>query len=767
MDDEEDFDYLPPANTNRLDIPNDPALLAVYEVYKSPLEANRFIFSERNRSTFAEALNGPSVPTLAELCVRQLAKRGPAYVPASVRDDPLKMRIYYDSLDVELPLRECYFVEDASFWRRVVLAKTRDTCLCMKSLQDYDWRGKGLSLKYVELVEACPASLWPEREMSELAELIKDHVRTMEIRHLQSLTEYAFRRRINDDDDTEPDITSEESGAIEVSSDEPMTSEEGGEEEEAEAEETESNHSGTKKVIGFNTNTNFVINFDDDDEDDVATNDRRKRRMDRNAARQKLREMNAIKQAEHEERVRRRAENRMPKEPEPPSKRRKKKQPIEGVFDIRVDPEPEDGEDKVMDKRNKQKYLQHLQRLEYPEDECHHIDLSFLRHFVNLVSLHLEFLGPEVGRDYHKRHALFSLKDIVHLSRGLAALEQLKIFRLRNSRLNNIKVYPLCRALHSLPLLEVVDLGFNQMTDDCGKELGFLLERPRMLKALELEYNCLETRTMAAIAEALQQPSDSWLEYLGLAHNRMGGDSLSILCNGIKGTGHVEEINLSGIEANPHTFVQEIGELVRHHDPLRRLKMVAIPLSSKLGNKLICALNANMNITEFDCRECDLDEDQELDADLAIRRNVFMQESTFMRDTARFPSTSDLLEFSKTVRHPMVQKIEEDMARKKECLENYPPPTPSAISTKTVSLVVQESEYDIWRVLGITQNKPTKESSPPVEPEKKESVVSFQVPEPFNYDPNSFDLDQFREHVSQLGPSNRHSYFLKQRQSFI
>ncbi|XP_016972641.1 uncharacterized protein LOC108039957 [Drosophila rhopaloa] len=765
--DEEDIDYLPRPNTNSLSVPNDPAMLAVYELYNPPLHVNRTILSEHNRDTFAEVLNNPShLPTLAELCVRELARSGGTHMAvAAVREDPLKMRIHYDSLDVNLPLRECYYVEDESYWKRVVLAKSSDTCLSLKKLHEYEWRRKGLSLKYVELVEACPAALWPEQEMTELAELIQDQVRSMDIRHLQSLTEFAFRRKGNDDDDdTEPDISSEESGGMEISSDEPMTPDDGEEEGEEEEDEggTETSHSSKKRVIGFSTKWNVEIS----DDEDSSGNERRKRRQDRNAARQRLRDLKATKQAEHEQRKLRRFEKQRPKDPEP-RRKRKRKQRIEGAFDIRVEPEPDDHEDKVMDKRNKLKYLKQLQQQKYPEDDCWHIDLSFVRHFVNLVSLNLEFLGPALGREYHKRHVLFSVKDMVRLSRGLVALQQLQIFRLRNSRLNSFKLYPLCRALHVLPLLEVVDFGYDQITGDCGPELGMLLDRPSMLKTLELEYNRLDVRAMAAIGEALQRPSLKRLEYLGLAHNKMSGNALTILCNRIKGTEHVEELNVSGIEANPRIVVDEIGDLLRHHDPLRRLKMATIPVGSKMGINLICALSGNMKITHFDCRDCDLDEDEELDADLVVRRNIFMNENSYISDTDRFPTTADVVEFAKTLKHPMVQKIEEDMAKRDECFQHYPPPTPSVHSMMHQSVVAEESDYDMWHVFGTTTKRVTRDTASLGELDHKSSSASVPNKEPFRYEPNNFDLEEFREHVYQPGPANRHSYLVKQRNSLI
>ncbi|XP_017029706.1 uncharacterized protein [Drosophila kikkawai] len=751
MDEEEDTDYLPPWNTNTLGVPNDPALIAVYELYKSPIHANRLLLTERKRVTFAEALNGPSsVPTLADLCVRQLAKRGTAHMTADVLENPLKMRIYYDSLDVDTPLRECYSVQDQSFWRRVVLAKSTDKCLAMKGLNGYDWRGKGLSLKYVELVEACPAAIWPEREMTRLALLIRDDVRYMDIRHLQSQSEFKFRKAGLDDDNTDPIISSEETQGMDISSDEPDTLDE------AEGEEEEEDDNIEDVGITFTFDKPVTANKGDD-----PHIEQKRLRHERNAERQRLRD---IKEAQREARKARQATSLVNQKPEEPRRKRRRKQRITGAFDIRVDPEPDDGDDKVMDKRNKQRYLDHLKKFEYPEEDCSHIDLSFVGHFDNLISLTLEFLGPaELGRDYHKRHLLFSVRDMVHLARGLVYLEQLQIFRLRNSHLDHLKLYSLCRVLRSLPALEVVDFGYDQMTDDCGPLLGLLLDRPRMLSSLELEFNRLDTRAMLAIGEALNRPSQVKLQYLGLGHNNLGPEALTVLLTHLKGTEHVQELDVSGIKVNGRYFTNEITELIRHHEPLRRLKMVAVPLSANLGRQLICSLNANTKITHIDCRGCDLDLELELEADIIVRRNIFLSENSFVLDTEKFPETHDLLEHAKTLHHPIMEKVVNASERREECFRHYPrwSQTPLRIETP-LEVQEEESDYNIWEAMGVIQNRLTTQSTQQ-DTAVKHSLSSVSVPH--IYDPNSFDLEEFRQHVYLPGPGNRYSYFQKHRNS--
>lgn len=768
----EDNDNGLPVGLPTFGIPNDPLFRAVYDLYRPPEGSFRMMLSERNRDTFPEAfIEHERVGTLAELCVRALAKRGTMHIVEPVRLNPLWQRIHYDSIDVNLPLRECYFVADARFWKRVVLAKSTEQCLSLKGLDDYDWRGKGMSIKYVELVEACPASLWPQQEMTELAELIRDYVRCMDIRHLQSLSEFSFRRMEWHSSDTEPEVSSEVSDGIEISSDElstPMSKSTEGEEEE-EAELPKKTIVRDQTLIAFNVLAEYA-----DSDESTSDMERKEARRNRNAARQKLRELKVAQEAEHERRKLRRV-TLMQRAPEPPAKRRRRPKPVTGIFDIAVEPEPDDGEDKILDHRNKTKYLQFLKQCDYDEDTCHHIDLSFVGHFVNLVSLNLEFLGPEAGTSYHKRHLRFSLKDMVHLAKGLAKLQKLQIFRLRNSHLNAFKLYPLCRVLRALPELQVVDFGYDQMTDDCGPYLGILLDRKVMLKALELEYNQLDMKAAAAIGVALQRTTDSKLQYLGLAHNRLSCGALCHLCERIVGTEHVEELNLSAIGlAFPRVFVEEVGRLLRNHKPLRRLEMVATPLNADLRRELICALESNPNIIYFDCRECDFEEDEEFEADMIVRRNMAMTENIYVRDTEQFPDTAALLEHAKSLRHPRVTRIEEAVAQQKECFRNYPTWKSSRASIEDVPVVEkEESDYDIWTViarqaqqnsLGVQLGNLTEKTSTLIEPaSQKISQSSSPRSGVFSFDPNNFTIEQFREHVYQPGPGNRYNYFVEKR----
>ncbi|XP_022212205.2 uncharacterized protein LOC111067461 [Drosophila obscura] len=786
---DEDREGMPPISTTTFGIPNDPALLDEYELYRPSMGTRRLV-SELHREIYPEAfIEHERLGTLADLCVRALAKnQGTLHIALPVQEDPLKLRIHYDSIDVDLPLRECYFVEDLRYWRRVVLAKSSDKSLALKKLAEYDWRGKGISIKYVEMVESCPAAFWPEREMAELAGLVREHVRTMDIRHLQSRTEESFQPQMQSSD-SEPDVTSEESEELIISSDERNTSSEFPDEQEEECSEEQSameqpqqqpqleqksSHTKPKQAkIIFNE-----LESTDQEQSGAAAGqadegaylvegiqeDKRVGRAARNAVRQQLRDMQAAKREQHEQRQHRRTLMRQKPVEEPLKKSRKSRKTVMGVFNMKVEAEKEDEEEKIVDNRNKQKLLARIKRFDYPSEYCHHVDLSFVRFFDNLVSLTLEFLGPHMGREFHRRHLRFSLEDMLRLARGLQALDKLQIFRLRNSRMDQLKLHALCGGLRDLKALEVVDFGYDQMSDDCGATLGSLLKRETMLKALELEYNQLDLNAASAIGAALMQHHQDagamHLQYLGLAHNRMSDKALSTLVHYIVGTDHVEELNVSAITARKEVVADSLGYLLRNHPPLRRLDLAAIPMNSTVGRRLVCALERNQRVTHFDCRGCDMDSDEEFEASIIVRRNAFQTDHSYIGDETK--TEQDIQEHFKSIKHPLVQKLEGERQRQAECLKVRPPlaSTPSETSMRSLAEEKEEPEYDIWAELGIK----TKLSAHQVPEPSVSSHSSVSDKGPFYFDPNSFDLEQFREHIHHQGIGNRYYYFKSRRE---
>ncbi|KAH8383650.1 hypothetical protein KR009_009823 [Drosophila setifemur] len=738
MDFDEDEEVVIPHYARKFRMPSDPILLAEYELFK-PSSATLNLRSEHNREIFAEAFIEGDLDSLENLCVKSLAKMGIRGMVPQLRDSPELMRIFYDALDVELPLRDCYMIEDQRFWRRVVLAKTLDKTLHLKRWNEFDWKSEGVSRKFVELVESCPVFVQPQEQLVELAGKVAEFVNSMHVRKLQAMPDYKFTKYL--ESDPEFDITSEEEDEESVSSDEPDTEEIDGEEggEEQSSQETQ--------AIQF-----WRLGSE------VAENSQKAERLKRNAARQEARRQIERRRADRELRHQKLLAARYALEnPEVASKKKKKKKkepPIRDVFNINIAPEPPDDEDIKPDHRNKMLLLSRIKRYNYPDEHCHHIDLGFVRHFENMVSLTLEFLGPPDVKDYHSRYMKFSYGDMVRLGRGVRCLTNLTTFRLRNSMLNQRKLSILARSLRSMELLEEVDFGYDQMADDCSEALGILLNRMRMYRILQLEYNRLGNNTAMVLNKALSEAHDGVLEYLGLAHNSLTELALHNVLRGISGTHHVLALNISGIDTVKGSVGREIGNLLRNHTPLRSLEMASVNIGPVQGLQLVRSLEKNDRILYMDCRECDLDPDQEFEVDIIVRRNNYIYENMHHGE--------NLCEVVKERRHPIVKQIEEDYELRKDCLRMRPPFSSS--SESEVLEVVEEKpeveeEQDIWAILGInTKATIASEREPSIYMRRSTARVSALNPTLFFYNPNLYDIEQFRQGVHLPGPGNRFFY---------
>ncbi|KAH8288357.1 hypothetical protein KR054_001594 [Drosophila jambulina] len=735
MDFEDEEEVELPHYARKFRMPSDPILLASYELFKPSWQTQR-LYSERNREIFAEAFIEGGLDTLENLCVKSLAKLGIRGFSPVLLEKPELLRVFFDALDVELPLRECYLIEDQRYWRRVVLSKTLDKTLHLKRWNEFDWKSEGVSRKFVELVEACPVNVVPEQKLAALAETVWEHVFSMHVRRLQPLPDSAFQKHL--ESDPEEDITSSSSEEEEISSDEPDTDmgEEEGEEEES-------------------RKSDAAIQFWHMADAEPEDKDRRTARRQRNAVRQQARDVQARKRAEHlERRDKLRAKREAMKVKEVKKKKKKKKeQPIEDVFSITVAPEPSDDEDTKPDKRNKQLLLQRIMRYDYPAEHCHHIDLSFIRHFKNLVSFTLEFLGPENVKDFHRQGAseeTFSDSDIMRLGKGLRELPNLKIFKLRNGRMDPRKLRILARTLKAMESLEEVDFGYNQMPDECCDALAYLLQRPKMYRILQLEYNRLGVKTAAMLGKALAETQDGVLEYLGLAHNPISDTALESFVSTLVSTPHVLALNISGLENTRGILGRGIGKLLRNHSPLISLEMAANNIGAIQANSILKSLQRNQKILYMDCRECDMNDVQEFEVDMIVRRNNYIHENMHHGE--------NLCAVIKERRHPIVQRIEEDFQRRKECLKERPKFSSSSVeSIPEVVEEKEEEERDIWTILGL-RNQVTKVEPEP-ESRKISSSESKEITPPFVYEPNNFDLEEFRESVYLPGPGNRFFYF--------
>ncbi|KAM7343105.1 uncharacterized protein ACRADG_010252 [Cochliomyia hominivorax] len=707
-----------PAHAINFPIPNERALKRTYQVYK-PSPQTLQLLNEQNRSVYADAfIENRTLGPLTHLCVRILATSfGPDPLQI-VANNPLLLQVHYDALDVDLPLKKCYRIIEERYWERVVLTKHKDKSLQIK--KDIDWKELGLALKLVEMLEECPVEYWSEEEIKDLSLKIKDFIKEIHIKRLQSLREHSFEKYFLTETETSSSSSSEESVEDESSSllsskEEDLLPKEG---------ETESQFEVRKTEI-------------------------KQEQMKRKELKQKAKELKELKRKKREERRKAREEQQ---EEEKSVKKTKKKKKIVNFFDIEISESEDDGEDRIKDKRNKALYLSHLKKYNYPAKDCHHIDLSFIQYFTELKIFILEFWGPLQGRNYHEKHRNFSIQDIKNLAKGLKHLPLLHTFRLRNSRMDADKLLVLCQALSSLTTLEILDFANDQLPDDCGFAFHELFENTNSLKSLELETNCLNEEALLQLGKALKSYTTNRLNYLGLARNPITDQALHNFLELIIETEHIMELNIRGLKCLTEKALCccVANKLLKFHKPLLRLDIAAVKISPLAANEIIIALEENKKLLKLYCVGCELDEEAEIDINILLQRNQYIAENYFVGDNS--VTTEEVEKWLNRTRNPILLKVLAERKNQEKCLQHrsmeiIPSAHSDTIFPKTSDILTHL--YD-------------------VESASSQSLSSSKEPQTqFIYPCNDFNQQEFLEHIYQPGPQNRYYYFKNYKEKFV
>ncbi|XP_054739162.1 uncharacterized protein LOC129245165 [Anastrepha obliqua] len=754
---EKDIDYFHPIRMNTLGIPQEHDLLLAYDVYRPALET-RALKSESGRTMYAEYfIEDIKLGPLRDLCTRALSL---AYTPDQVLlgDDPLKIRLYYDSLSLDLPLEESYNITDEKYWRRFVLTKNKDVTLAFK--KEYNWRSLGLSMKFVELVEACPAEYWPEDEMQPIAMHIKDHVEEMHIRSLQSVSERFFKERVHLDesDESESDSTDVESMTATPRSIQTSWDEMGEEEGEKERSTIQQYDEEEREVE--------IEKSEAEKEWDRLHQDILEERSERTRI---LREAQEKRRAERAERAEKRQAQELLKakamsqvEEPIPGKKKKPFRP-KGVLDIQVEEPEDDGEDLINDRRNLERALKMIKLVDYPMRLCHHINLGFLRFFENLVNFTIEFCGPDMQRDFHERHLKFSYVDMQNLAFGISFLQKLKIFRLRSSQMDGQKLYIISKALKCLQSIEIIDFGYDHLEDDCGLGLYELFRHTKSIKSLELEHNLIGQRAMHFLAIGISRYGGQ-LEYVGLDGNLLGDEGLHELSSKILGTQHIARLRLRIAQLTESAIICCIANELLKHPPLQYLDIRTVPISRVAGVEILKVLQFNQTLMHFDVRDCQLDPDLGLDIVLIMKRNQYIAENPYLNDPTL--SADKIDEFVNRIKNPLLLRATDAVKKRAECLKNRPPEF-----IPNFDLLQDEQNPDNAAESITSLDKLIPKTQPDSEQEKLSITLTdgsnILRPTPFVYDPTTFTEEEFHEHVFLPGPAERYYYYNLSRKQQI
>ncbi|XP_065079089.1 uncharacterized protein LOC135702048 [Ochlerotatus camptorhynchus] len=159
-------------------------------------DITRQLASEAGRELYAEAIafdscdgaNSFFPKSLAELVVDQIAKSFESgSVPQGLSCE--QKRDFGYLLDVELPILNLLHVDNDTFWRRVVKAKTKSMVEFLKCDRDSDtnWKNMGVALKVAEVIEQEQPEYWFVGSLEEILIKSQPFVRNLVISQLKPL----------------------------------------------------------------------------------------------------------------------------------------------------------------------------------------------------------------------------------------------------------------------------------------------------------------------------------------------------------------------------------------------------------------------------------------------------------------------------------------------------------------------------------------------------------------------------------------------------
>uniref|UniRef100_A0A0A1XKQ4 T-complex-associated testis-expressed protein 1 n=1 Tax=Zeugodacus cucurbitae TaxID=28588 RepID=A0A0A1XKQ4_ZEUCU len=694
--------------------PEDKGALNAYEVYKSSPET-RLLKSEADKRIYADALlHPPGFAPLWYLCAKALAKMyEPNELVDFVENDPLIMRSYYEALDIDLPLEKCYYIDDEQYWKRYVLARHKDPSLQVKQI---DWKSKGITMKLEKYIQQLSAEYWDEAATESLSEKIKFYVTDLHIEHLRPIEERNLLKHVKRDDIC---TSSGSSTTIASSEEEQQPLELAAEEEDIDTKSEESrkssmrtSHTSSNKHVflgptmkeytykqptGYDRgmasaasvystwnydlksmHSTWMDAYDAELEDKLIRNEKRiaqrVRRQKRAECKERKRilaeqakiEFEAAEKAAEEKAAKDRLEKRR-------AERDRKKGDVEmiSVFDMDVEPPTDD--DSVASKalnKEKIKQLQVAMRDPAIADYCHHVDLRLLKYFPFLTSLYIQFNGPLPPAKFEDWHFHVSTRDMERLAEGLRSLGGLKVFSLRNSRLNANKLFILTRSLKTIHTLKSVDFSYDQLKDDCGEALHELFQRTTSIISLDLTGNELGANAICDLARALGG-YEGYCQYLSLAHSTINTDAFRLFCLHIANTTQVRELCLRGAILSQEGIQSCIAqELIPHSKVLRGIDLSGVVINNDVACEILKALRNNYKIRKFDVRGCDLPADLEVDFEILTRRNKFLFLYPAIGD--RRISIEDIDESIKRTKNKILLRAIEAVERREECLNLRP-----------------------------------------------------------------------------------------------
>ncbi|KAJ3654632.1 hypothetical protein Zmor_013807 [Zophobas morio] len=219
----------------------------------------------------------------------------------------------------------------------------------------------------------------------------------------------------------------------------------------------------------------------------------------------------------------------------------------------------------------------------------------------NLTELSICFKQTYVGEKFSWNILKITLQDIKLLAKGLEKIH-LKIFRLRNSDIDDEKMIRILKSLLKHDELHTLDFSHCKISDEGGVALSkFCLLNS--VNTLVLANNQIGTKGMEALSYVICQ-SACRLSTLDLKLNPIGNEGANHLMKPLTiGVRNIKNLYLSGCGIR---HLPSLGEMIEHNSSLEQLNLSNNSLGEEMGKILLQGLRYNTSLTKLDVRMCKL-----------------------------------------------------------------------------------------------------------------------------------------------------------------
>ncbi|RZC32807.1 NLRC3-like [Asbolus verrucosus] len=266
-----------------------------------------------------------------------------------------------------------------------------------------------------------------------------------------------------------------------------------------------------------------------------------------------------------------------------------------------------------------------IRELQCSENSPSRIPLNaILTGLETLTELSLCFKQTYIGEKFTWDILKVTLQDIKLLSKGLEKCK-LKVFRLRNSDIDDEKTIILLKSLLKHEDLQILDFSHCQISDDGAVALSkFSLQNT--MTDLILANNEIGVKGAKALCYAICNNSCN-LRAINLKLNPImekGGDLLMRAL--MMGARNIKSLFLSGCRLGKNNT--SIGEMIEHNTSLEHLDLSNNAIGEETGKFILQGLRYNTTLKKLDVRMCKLNPANEFEILHKINQNGKNQRSS-------------------------------------------------------------------------------------------------------------------------------------------